>query len=159
MKIDPEEAKRVWDRVAKLREEGKLPPLPTEEELKDEPTALANSKYREEAEAKNLVRIYDDKKAIYSQVEEMIIRWNIDGTRTAGSLTREILKIIEFIMKYPPITPVNPQETKHVGAIGRRLEEERRRQEEMKVELELDPEIEWIIKKVDGKNYISVKQN
>lgn len=42
-----EEAQKVWEKVAELREEGKLSPLPTEEELKDEPTALANSQYRE----------------------------------------------------------------------------------------------------------------
>ena len=36
---------RVWDRVKELREEGKLP-IPTEEDLVDEPSALANSKYR-----------------------------------------------------------------------------------------------------------------
>jgi hypothetical protein len=41
------EAEKVWEKVAELREEGKLPPLPTEEELKDEPTALANSQYSE----------------------------------------------------------------------------------------------------------------
>ena len=44
-----EEAQKVWEKVAELREEGKLSPLPTEEELKDEPTALANSQYREMA--------------------------------------------------------------------------------------------------------------
>jgi len=42
-----EEAQKVWEKVAELREEGKLPPPPTEEELKDEPTALANSQYSE----------------------------------------------------------------------------------------------------------------
>ncbi|CAB4173987.1 hypothetical protein UFOVP972_12 [uncultured Caudovirales phage] len=36
---------RVWERVKELREEGKLP-IPTEEDLTDEPSALANSKYR-----------------------------------------------------------------------------------------------------------------
>jgi hypothetical protein len=45
-----EESKRVWETVDRLRDEGKLPPLPTEEELEDEPTALANSGYRERAE-------------------------------------------------------------------------------------------------------------
>lgn len=40
-----DEASRVWERVGELREEGKLP-IPTEEDLADEPTALANSQYR-----------------------------------------------------------------------------------------------------------------
>lgn len=39
------EANKVWDNVKKLREEGKLPPTPTEEELQDEPTALAFTPY------------------------------------------------------------------------------------------------------------------
>jgi hypothetical protein len=39
------DADRVWERVKELKEEGKLP-IPTEEDLVDEPSALANSKYR-----------------------------------------------------------------------------------------------------------------
>jgi hypothetical protein len=62
--------------------------------------------------------------------------------------------------KYPPITPENPTPTKHLGAIGRRLEEEKKKKmEELKVELSLDPDLEWIIKTVDGKSYITIKQN
>lgn len=38
---------RVWDKVAELRKEGKLPET-TEEDIIDEPTALANSQYRNE---------------------------------------------------------------------------------------------------------------
>jgi hypothetical protein len=41
-----EEAKKVWEKVDELRKEGKLPEI-TEEDLVDEPTALANSQYRE----------------------------------------------------------------------------------------------------------------
>lgn len=43
------EADRVWNTVKKLKEDGVFPE-PTEEEIMDEPTALANSKYREEYE-------------------------------------------------------------------------------------------------------------
>jgi hypothetical protein len=43
------EADRVWETVKKLKEEGVFPE-PTEEELMDEPTALANSGYRERLE-------------------------------------------------------------------------------------------------------------
>jgi len=32
---------------------------------------------------------------LYSEIEHLIIRWTIDGTKTAGSLTREIMKLIE----------------------------------------------------------------
>jgi hypothetical protein len=31
---------------------------------------------------------------LYSEIEHLIIRWNIDGTKTAGSLTREIIELI-----------------------------------------------------------------
>jgi hypothetical protein len=32
---------------------------------------------------------------LYSAIEAAIIRWNLDGTKTAGSLTREIMLIIK----------------------------------------------------------------
>jgi len=32
---------------------------------------------------------------LYSKVETFIIRWNLDGTRTAGSLAREIIQLIK----------------------------------------------------------------
>jgi hypothetical protein len=35
------------------------------------------------------------KKELYSDIEELIIRWSIDGTKTAGSLTRDIMKLVE----------------------------------------------------------------
>ena len=44
-----EEVDRVWEKVKELKKEGKLTE-PTEEDIKDEPTALANSKYRNETE-------------------------------------------------------------------------------------------------------------
>jgi len=34
-------------------------------------------------------------KKLYSEIENLIIKWTIDGTRTAGSLTREIMLLIE----------------------------------------------------------------
>ena len=32
---------------------------------------------------------------LYSEIEHLIIRWTIDGTKTAGSLTRDIMKLLE----------------------------------------------------------------
>ncbi len=32
---------------------------------------------------------------LYSAIENAIIKWVIDGTKTAGSLTREIISIIK----------------------------------------------------------------
>ena len=36
-----------------------------------------------------------DKKKLYSVIEHAIIVWVLDGTKTAGSLTREIMLLIE----------------------------------------------------------------
>jgi hypothetical protein len=38
--------------------------------------------------------INDDPTELYSEIEYLIIMWSNDGTRTAGSLTREIMEII-----------------------------------------------------------------
>jgi hypothetical protein len=43
-----EDAKKVWEKVRELKEEGKLPPDSTPKEIEEEPTALANSQYRNE---------------------------------------------------------------------------------------------------------------
>ena len=43
-------ANKVWEKVNELRDEGKLPPEPTEEELLNEPTALAFTPYEVEDE-------------------------------------------------------------------------------------------------------------
>ena len=34
-----------------------------------------------------------NKQTLYSEIEQLIIRWNNDGTKTAGSLTRDIMKL------------------------------------------------------------------
>jgi hypothetical protein len=34
-------------------------------------------------------------KELYSAIEAAIIHWTLDGTKTAGSLTREIISIIK----------------------------------------------------------------
>ena len=39
---------KVWEKVKELKKEGKLPPDTTSKELENEPTALANSQYRNE---------------------------------------------------------------------------------------------------------------
>jgi len=33
-------------------------------------------------------------KELYSQIEDLIIRWSNDGTKTAGSLTRQIMETL-----------------------------------------------------------------
>jgi len=41
---------------------------------------------------------------LYSEIEYLIIRWNLDGTKTAGSLTREIMELVKL---YRPKLEVN----------------------------------------------------
>ena len=42
------------------------------------------------------ISIVDEtEKDLYSNIENSIISWNIDGTKTAGSLTREIMELIK----------------------------------------------------------------
>ena len=36
-----------------------------------------------------------NKDELYNAIEAAIIHWNLDGTKTAGSLTREIMLLIE----------------------------------------------------------------
>jgi hypothetical protein len=33
-------------------------------------------------------------KELYSNIEDLIIRWNLDGYKTAGNLTRQIMELI-----------------------------------------------------------------
>ena len=40
--------------------------------------------------------IDETNKELYSEIENLIIRWNNDGTKTAGSLTREIMNLIKL---------------------------------------------------------------
>jgi hypothetical protein len=46
-----------------------------------------------EKEYTNSLKIDENK--LYSDIEHAIITWTLDGTRTAGSLTREIMLIIK----------------------------------------------------------------
>lgn len=128
----------IWKKVKELREKGLLPE-PTPEDIANEPTALANSGYRERAEREALER--ED---------------------------NQLLELPEPLKtKYPPISP-GTSDSKPMGALGRRKEEESKKAmeelkhralNEMKVQLALDPEIEWVVRTVEGKSYLSVKQN
>ena len=46
-------------------------------------------------EHKEWEEVHPFKDTLYSEIESLIIHWTIDGTKTAGSLTREIMKLIE----------------------------------------------------------------
>ena len=41
----------------------------------------------------NYAKLKDSEETIYSKIENLIIEWNINGTKTAGSLTRDIMKL------------------------------------------------------------------
>ena len=64
--------------------------------------------------------------------------------------------------KYPPITPER-SDSKPMGALARRAEDERLRKEDelkksMKIDIPLDPDIDWIIKNINGKMVLSIKK-
>lgn len=47
-------------------------------------------------ECREKVSVADEtEKDLYSKIESSVISWEIDGTRTAGSLTREIMELIK----------------------------------------------------------------
>lgn len=41
-------------------------------------------------------KLTDGQKALYSEIENLIIVWRIDGTKTAGHLTREIVDMLYY---------------------------------------------------------------
>ena len=63
---------RVWEKVNELKEEGKLPPPPTEEELAEEPMALAFTPYEieEDLETPEETLISDGLEEVNEIVEE-----------------------------------------------------------------------------------------
>lgn len=73
-----DESKRVWEKVKELREEGKLP-IPTEEDLADEPTALANSQYRNEEPMIEDNVIFIDESTIIESPKDPIERKEVTG--------------------------------------------------------------------------------
>jgi len=50
--------------------------------------------YIEENTEARLVNSVDEI-SLYSQIEHLIIKWEIEGNKTAGYLTRQIMKLIE----------------------------------------------------------------
>jgi hypothetical protein len=66
------EVNKVWEKVNQLKEEGKLPPPPTEEELEEEPMALAFTPYEieEDLETPEETLISDGLEEVNEIVEE-----------------------------------------------------------------------------------------
>jgi len=46
-------------------------------------------------EHKEWEEVRPSNETLYSEIEYLIIQWSNDGTKTAGSLTRDIMKLIE----------------------------------------------------------------
>lgn len=63
---------------------------------------------------------------------------------------------------YPPITP-EVSEGKHMGALARRAADEEKRKAQaildaMSLSMSLDPDVNWVIKFIDGHAFLSVNQ-
>lgn len=76
----------IWEKVDQLKKEGKLP-TSTAEDLEDEPTALANSGYRERAEMQE----FEEEEEIEDLIEDSIedVEGIIDDIQSDNTLTTE----------------------------------------------------------------------
>jgi hypothetical protein len=84
------DTKRIWETVARLKEEGKLPET-TEDDITEEPTALANSKYRNEEYDPNHHLIEED-----DPTQDIVEDTSVEKNKTAGEeLNRTWLNIIK----------------------------------------------------------------
>jgi len=90
------EAERVWKDVERRKESGEIYE-PTAEELADEPTALANSGYRERAEMSNFEEDYEDDYTIDDEIVESYMTNSVD----TKNLTEENDKDDEIIHPSP----------------------------------------------------------
>ena len=89
-----------WLRVSEL-----FPSVAVSGRLEVEPNSVVSIELRGMSSGDDVLYIEEDHKArlissvedlsLYSQIEHLIISWSIDGTRTAGQLTRQIMKLIE----------------------------------------------------------------
>ena len=103
----------IWDKVAQLKKEGKLPPDPTDEELADEPTALANSGYRERAELEHDEELFNEdqkRQVIESVVEELPNSQSSEEINNINSeLTEDDIEKYKEASKTPGTDNFHPQ--------------------------------------------------
>lgn len=81
-------ANRVWEKVNELRDEGKLPPEPTEEELLNEPTALAFTPYEVEDEIEGSI---DDVITLSERDSEIFVE-EIDNPKEPNDIIKNALE-------------------------------------------------------------------
>lgn len=64
------------------------------QEIKESKSFLPDNLFAYLEDVYNKAKALDENE-LYSAIEAAIIRWNLDGTKTAGELTREIISIIK----------------------------------------------------------------
>jgi hypothetical protein len=64
------------------------------QEIKESKSFLPDNLFEYLEDVYNKAKALDENE-LYSAIEAAIIRWNLDGTKTAGELTREIISIIK----------------------------------------------------------------
>jgi len=102
--------KNVWERVRKLKEEGKLPEDPTEEELLNEPSALAFTPYLDETIEENIeVDETNDKDDDNYIVDEEIKPENPKPmvVEKIVEVPVEVIKEVEKIVEVPVYVDMN----------------------------------------------------
>ena len=90
-------AKKVWEKVRELKEEGKLPSDPTEEELVEEPTALAFTPYEieEDLDTTEEELISDGLEEVSETMEDVLPIENTEIEKTENTKF-PIDKMLEF---------------------------------------------------------------
>ena len=64
------------------------------QEIKESKSFLPDNLFEYLEDVYNKAKALDEDE-LYRAIEAAIIRWNLDGTKTAGSLTREIMLLIK----------------------------------------------------------------
>lgn len=64
------------------------------QEIKESKSFLPDNLFEYLEDVYNKAKALDENE-LYSAIEAAIIRWSLDGTKTAGELTREIISIIK----------------------------------------------------------------
>lgn len=110
----------IWEKVDQLKKEGKLPPDLTEEELADEPTALAFTPYYEDEE-EEVEEVEDLEDLVEDAIED--VEGTIDDIQADDSLTEaEKNKKIEKKVKQAILQ--NPELKEKIAEEIKKLEEE-----------------------------------
>jgi hypothetical protein len=111
-------AKRVWKKVDELREAGLLPEI-TQEDIENEPTALANSGYRERAEMAEMEKIEEE--IIEEEITEDEIQEEIQEQDINSELEEELDRSIEYLSSEEPKKEEPKKEEKVLKEVERKI--------------------------------------